>query len=294
MRFSQPSERISNPSVRGYLFWGYFCWFQHGSATITEYWEFNTDSFKVLLLLQLFVTAREVEPVTRFKSAVSKLQTCFLIIALALVTLHGDYGQSQNYTDRVFVTSVLTGAQVIAALALMATIFCLKRRPAVFRPDHKAVDRQMTDSLWARYTFKWCQDTLKAAGKEKFENSDMPAMDHVVRSENATANFKRIVFKEDNLPLWAHIFWKFRYQFLFQWTGILFSNFFDVAPAFATLQLLRYLENRDDTDAIDPKAWKYVAGIVVATVSSRLVDSRIFWAAMAGMLFSFPRSALQY
>jgi hypothetical protein len=213
---------------------------------------------------------------------------------MALMALYEDYGRSSHYGDRAFITSALTGAQVIAALALMATIFCLQRRPAVFRPDDKVVDQQMSVSLWSRYSFHWCKDTLTAADTEQFENSDLPAMDHVVRSENATANFKRISLKEDSLPLWAHIFWKFRYQFLFQWTGILFSNFFDVAPAFATLQLLRYLENRDDLDVIDPTAWKYVAGIVLATVSSRLVDSRIMWLAMSGMRCSPLGFALQY
>ncbi|RFU76429.1 abc transporter [Trichoderma arundinaceum] len=109
-------------------------------------------------------------------------------------------------------------------------------------------------------------------------------MDHIARSENATANFKRIIFKHDILPLWAHITWKFRYQFLFQWSATLFTNFFDVAPAFANLQLLRHLESRDNLDTIDPVAWKWVAAIVVATISSRLVDSRVMWSNMADIV----------
>jgi hypothetical protein len=232
--------------------------------------------------VQLFVTSRVVEPVGRFKSAISRLQSCALIVAIASVALYADNGR-----EGASVTSLLTGAQLIAALTLMATIFAVKRRPEVFRPDGKPVDQQRSGSLWSRYSFHWGVSTIKTAGKDKFENADLPAMDHLVRSENATANFKRMVLNEKKVPLWAHIFWKFRYPFLFQWSAILFSNFFDVAPAFATLQLLQFLESRKDLNAIDPTAWKYVAGIVIATVSSRLVDSRIMWSAMAGM-FCIP------
>jgi hypothetical protein len=166
-------------------------------------------------------------------------------------------------------------------LAIISTIFSINRRPVVFRPDGKVVDQQMNVSLWSRYSFHWCIDTLSAAGKDQFENSDIPAMDHIVRSENATENFKNIVIK-DSMPLWAQIFWAFRGPLILQWSSILFSNFFDVAPAFATLQLLKYLETRTDPNAIEPGAWKYVVGIVVATISTHLVDSRIMWWVMGG------------
>jgi len=134
----------------------------------------------------------------------------------------------------------------------------------------------MNVSLWARYSFQWCVDVLSAAGKEKIENSDVPAMDHTVRSKEATEWFNNIVIK-DSMPLWVQIFWAFRGPLMLQWLSILFSNFFDVAPTFATLQLLKYLEARTDPNTIEPGAWKYVVGIIVATTSTHLVDSRIMW-----------------
>ncbi|RDW69893.1 hypothetical protein BP5796_08290 [Coleophoma crateriformis] len=239
----------------------------------------------VLLLVQLIATTREVEFVPRFHSAISRITTCILIAIIAWVALLGDDDRnSQSYTKRMLATSILTSAQIAAAVALFAAIFSVRRRPAVFRPDGKIVDRQMNVSLWSRYSFQWCVDVLRNAGKDKFENEDLPAMDHVVRSENATASFRNMVLKEDSLPLWVQIFWQFRWQLIWQWSAILFSNFFDVAPAFATLQLLRYLEAREDADAIDPMAWKYVIGIVVATMSSHLVDSRIMWLVMSDIV----------
>ncbi|PTB66969.1 P-loop containing nucleoside triphosphate hydrolase protein [Trichoderma citrinoviride] len=238
----------------------------------------------ILLLLQLLVASRELAPVERFNSVTSTQWTGIWIVCIASLDLHALNGLSSRNNGGLLTTSILTASQIGAAIALMATIWTIQRRPDVFRPDGRVVDSQKTLSLWARYSFEWGLGMLRAAGTEKFENSDMPAMDHIVRAENATASFKDIIFKPDRLPLWAHITWKYRWQFLFQWSATLFTNFFDVAPAFANLQLLRYLETRDNLDVIDPVAWIYVAAIVIATISSRMVDSRVMWSEMADIV----------
>ncbi|KAL7935404.1 P-loop containing nucleoside triphosphate hydrolase protein [Trichoderma chlorosporum] len=238
----------------------------------------------ILLLLQFFVASREIEPVVRYNRATSSLKTIVVIIVIASTVLHGISGVYPRPNDGLFIDSILTWIQIGAALVLSGIIASIKRRPDVFGPDGRVVDSQRTFSLWSRYSFDWPLDVLRAAGSEKFENSDLPAMDHMVRSENATANFKNIIFKADRLPLWAHIMWKFRYRFIWMWGALLFTNFFDVAPAFANLQLLRHLETRENFDIIDPVAWKWVAAIVAATISSRLVDSRVMWSEMADIV----------
>ncbi|KAL6817099.1 P-loop containing nucleoside triphosphate hydrolase protein [Trichoderma sp. SZMC 28015] len=238
----------------------------------------------ILLFLQFLVASREVEPVTRFNSVTSSGRTCFLIIGIAAVTLSGIRDLYYVERDRHFITSILIWIQIGAAVALIGTIASIKRRPDVFGPDGRVVDSQRTLSLWSRYSFDWPMKVLRAAAAEKFENSDLPAMDYTVRSENATASFKDIIFKSDRLPLWAHIMWKFRWRFIWMWGALLFTNFFDVAPAFANLQLLRHLETREHFDIIDPVAWKWVAAIVGATISSRLVDSRVMWSETADIV----------
>ncbi|KAH8800609.1 hypothetical protein F5884DRAFT_757461 [Xylogone sp. PMI_703] len=222
----------------------------------------------LLLLLQLVDTALQVAPVARFKSAVSRLTSCFLLAGIAWISLLDD--------DAALITTILTGLQLATAVTLIFAIAAIKRRPVVFRPDGRIVDQQMNVGLASRYSFQWCVDILAAAGKDVFDNADLPAMDHVARSEDATKRFQNIVLK-DSTPLWVQIFWAFRWQFFLQWSSILFSNFFDVAPAFATLQLLKYLETRTDTSGVEPGAWKYILGIAAATTSSHMVDSRIMW-----------------
>ncbi|KAF8859695.1 hypothetical protein BDZ45DRAFT_801381 [Acephala macrosclerotiorum] len=199
-----------------------------------------------------------------------------------------DGSPSDNGDDNNVLGIVLL---VPAWFLLLLQLFSISRlvEPVV---KFKAITARLTTCfliaglIFSRYSFHWGIDVLATAGKEKFENSDMLAIDHIVRSEDATARFRNIVIKEDSLPLWVQIFWAFSWELTSQWLGILFSNFSDVAPAFATLQLLQYLETRQDVDAIEPGAWKYVAGIVAATVSWLMVDSRLIWWIMTAMFDS--------
>jgi len=243
----------------------------------------NPNLPQLLLLVQLIATAQELKPVTRFESATSRLRSCVLIAATACVAWFGDHGHGHQYSNRVFVTSVLAGAQIIAVLVLMAAIFAVKRHPTVFRQDTKVVDREMGANLWSRYSFQWCIETLTASSKDKFGSADLPALNHRIRSEITTASFKNMSLNREKIPLWLQIIWQFRGVLTWQWVMILISNFFDVAPAFATLQLLQYLESRKDIDDRDPMAWKYVLYIVVATASSHFIDSRIGWSRSTGL-----------
>jgi hypothetical protein len=227
-------------------------------------------------LLQLIDASVQPAPVVRFKATIAKLKSCFLLGGMIWVSLLGD-------ADTVATT--LTSIQMGAILGLVAAVASLRRRPKLFRSDGHIVDQEMNVNLWSRYTFQWCVDALAAASKERFENSDVPAISHYIKSEVVVERFKGIVLK-DNMPLWLQIFWAFKGALLVQWSAILFSNFFDVAPAFAVLQLLRYLETRTDPNAIEPGAWKYVLGIALATTSSHCVDSRIMWWAKASMFCS--------
>ncbi|OJJ47560.1 hypothetical protein ASPZODRAFT_1715312 [Penicilliopsis zonata CBS 506.65] len=107
-----------------------------------------------------------------------------------------------------------------------------------------------------------------------------------LRAEASTAAFYDSVLN-DSLPLWARLTWMFRWSLIRVWVSIIVSNFFDVAPAFATMKMLQHLERREadpNAPAVDPDAWKYVLAILTATVSTQIVDSRIMWWEMATLV----------
>ncbi|PYH90961.1 P-loop containing nucleoside triphosphate hydrolase protein [Aspergillus ellipticus CBS 707.79] len=227
----------------------------------------------VLLLVQLVETTRQTGPVARFQSALWKQAPAIFIGGIAYTALPRYDG---SYSNGFVVTTALVGLQLGALLALLAIIWFVKCRPAVFGPDGRMVDEEMNGGLWTRYGFGWASTILALGGKEKLNDTDLPAMNHSVRSKDVTDSFSTQAL-QSSTPLWIRIAWQFRGQLIRQWLSILFSNFFDVAPAFANLQLLQFLETRGASDQEGLTAWKYVVAIALATASSSLVDSRIIW-----------------
>jgi ABC-type multidrug transport system fused ATPase/permease subunit len=180
----------------------------------------------------------------------------------------------ENPDDIVLV--VTTIAQIIAAFAVATALFLVKRRPDVFRSDGKVVERQYQSSLWARYTFSWSSEILDLAATKLIDIADLPAPDVSFRSNVVKEKFRSIALKP-SLKLWALLLWSFWYQLLWQWSLIAISTLFDVAPQYAMLQLLRFLEARQGFDAIDPQAWFWVGAMFAITVGSTIIDHRIMW-----------------
>ncbi|KAL3419949.1 ABC transporter [Phlyctema vagabunda] len=227
----------------------------------------------VLLLIQFVDTSRQVQLITRYHSAISRLASTFLLEVLAITIVFGDLPRDKS---NFAVTVSLTGTQALLAVAIIVALFAIPRRPDVFRPDGTIVERQRTASLWKFYTFNWSSELLDVAAKKLIEIKDLPALDANLRSKESTAKFRSTVLK-DTVPLWKILVWAFRFQLLRQWILVALSTIFDVAPQFAMLKLLQYLEARDKVDAIDPKAWLCVFGLFFATLASTLIDYRVTW-----------------
>ncbi|GLA45132.1 hypothetical protein AnigIFM63604_003570 [Aspergillus niger] len=227
----------------------------------------------LFLLVQFTDSITQTHPVARFESVIWKQATIVLIGGIALSVL-----ASENVPggSRPSIAAILTGVQVPTLLALVGAIWCVERRPAVFSPDSKEIDREMTVNLWNRLTFRWAPEIMSEGAKEALESEALPTMNHAVRSKEASDEFSAMALT-DAQPLWIRIFWQFRVQLLRQWIAVLVSNFFDVGPSFATLQLLQYLESRENSDVRDPSAWRYVMLIALAAMGTNLVDSRIMW-----------------
>ncbi|PBP23976.1 P-loop containing nucleoside triphosphate hydrolase protein, partial [Diplocarpon rosae] len=226
----------------------------------------------ILSLLQVLDTFTETQIVTRSKRGVTS-GLSFLLVALSA----GILISSENLGDRQSIGSTVTlTAQICTALAIVVAFGLIKRRPDVFTPDGRPVERQFTSSLWTRYSYNWSSDLLDLAATKLIESPDLPAMDAHVRAADAKEAFKSIALKPD-VSLWLQVFWAFRWQITFQWLMVIASSILDSAPSLAMFQLLRYLEARTEFDAIDHKAWLCVAALLVATLAETLVDYRVNW-----------------
>ena len=152
----------------------------------------------------------------------------------------------------------------------------VERRPDVFGADGRVVERQFQSSLLARYTFSWSIDTLDLAATKLVDIADMPAANTTFRSTDVKTKFREISLKP-TLKLWALLLWAYCFQLAWQAAIVITSTLFDVAPQFAMLRLLQFLEARQGFDAIDPQAWLWVGAMFAVTVGSTLIDYRAMW-----------------
>ena len=230
------------------------------------------NSRKIFMLLQLLDTGLETDIIIKFQRGAYNLASCCFIAVLAGTVLLGQMPQEPDNT----VLIVTTMAQVVAAFGIATAFFFVERRPDVFRPDGKVVERQYKGSLWARYTFSWSPEILDLAATKLIDIADLPAPDTSFRSNALKEKFRSIALKP-SLKLWALLLWTFWYQLFWQWSLIAISTLFDVAPQFAMMKLLQFLEARQGFDAVDPQAWLWVGAMFAVTVGSTLIDHRVMW-----------------
>ncbi|KAF8854593.1 P-loop containing nucleoside triphosphate hydrolase protein [Acephala macrosclerotiorum] len=229
---------------------------------------FWTWVFTVLQVLDVF---RETRIVTRWERGVQSSISFFLIIVLAGIVISS---QTLDFPQNI-AFYVTLGVQIGSALAVGLTFILIKRRPDVYS-NGKVVERQLTSSIWTRYTYNWSSDILDLAATKLIEPEDLPSMDAHVRAKDVKSYFRSIILKPTT-SLWLQIFWAYRGPLVFQWFMVILSSVIDTAPQLAMLQLLRYLEVREGFGFIDPRAWICVGSLLVATALETLVDYRITW-----------------
>lgn len=224
------------------------------------------------MLAQLADTARVDNCVERFNRAYWNAYSSVLIFGLGLAVL---FRGVPTYPENA-VLGCVTSLQILAALVVTCGLVSIERRPDVYSPEGTFVERQFKASLWARYTYSWSSDILDLAATKLIDITDMPALDSHIRSKEAKDRFRDTSLKP-TVKLWILIFWNLQAEFYWQWFLITISCFFDVAPQYAMLELLRFLEDRQDFNALDPKGWVWVGVMFLVTVGSTLIDYRIFW-----------------
>jgi len=222
--------------------------------------------------MQVVLISREIRPIPRYQLGV------YSSISLVLVAVSSGFVLSTEIPDGYGRTPFICALtiQLFASIVASITFLFIKRRPDVFAPNGKVVERQFQSSVWARYSYNWSSDILDLAATKLIDLSDLPAMDSHVRAQEARQHF-RSISPDSTLSLWRQIFWVFRWKLVFQWLLVIFSSIMDSAPQFATLKLLQYLERRQKSGVVDPKAWLCVGFLLVATMAGNIVDYRVSW-----------------
>ena len=238
----------------------------------------NSDNIltkhKILALIQVLDVFRETRIIPRYQRGVLTSVSFFLLAVLTGCILAGE-NPKIDYPGNV-VTAVTGAVQMISAVGVALVFLSIDRRPDVFTPEGKVVERQYQSSIWTRYSYNWSSDILDLSARKLIELSDLPAMDSHMRAKDVKESFQSIVLKP-TVSLWLQIFWAFKWQLLLQAWLCIVSSAADVFPQVAMLKLLEYLEARKKSGIIDPKAWVCVVALFLATVAETMVDYRVSW-----------------
>jgi ABC-type multidrug transport system fused ATPase/permease subunit len=234
----------------------------------------NAHEIQLFGILQILDAFREPRIVPRYQRGVSCAASFLLIAIVAGIVLSSSQENLGSYDIVPF--NIIAAFQIFAALAISSFFVTIKRRPDVFTPEGKLVERQYQSSLWTQYSYNWSSDILDLSATKNIEVSDLPAMDSHVRARDVKEAFKSIVLKP-TISLWLQFFWAYRKPLVVQWFMMILSALVDAARQLSMLQLLQYLEARQGFDLIDPKAWFCVGSILFVTLAETLIECRVNW-----------------
>lgn len=171
-------------------------------------------------------------------------------------------------------------AQLVLVIATGIANVCIPRRPAVF-DDGRPVDAMNTETALSKYTFAWSAVILQlAATKGTLDLDDLPRPDHKTRSRDVTKSW---IDANRSGSLILRLFLAHKWSFAIQWFLTLIQAFGNLAPQFALLHILRFLEQREGGKPISSEAWIWVILLGVATAISSWVEAWLYWISHSGL-----------
>ncbi|KAJ5633754.1 P-loop containing nucleoside triphosphate hydrolase protein [Penicillium herquei] len=182
---------------------------------------------------------------------------------IVAVQIHAKYLDPEgSFWDLSAVSCELYLAFVIAFIQLL-----FPRRPNVFSPDGKPIDRESSVSVLARYSMQWCENALATAGSGV-------RIDGLPRLNWKTRSGSQPLITLSKVSLWNHILSERFYGFALQWTLMLVRSVITFGAPYCIMQLLRCLE---DNNTPTNTAWIWLMGITVSSVAETVLHYHMAW-----------------
>ncbi|KAJ6013734.1 P-loop containing nucleoside triphosphate hydrolase protein [Penicillium herquei] len=191
------------------------------------------------------------------------LRGSLLAIFIVAVQIYAKYLDPEgSFWDLSAASRELYLAFVIASMQLL-----FPRRPNVFSPDGKPVDRESSVSVLAKYSMQWCENALAIAGSGV-------RIDHLPRLNWKTRSGSQPLITLSNISLWNHILSERFYGFALQWTLMLLRSVITFGAPYCIMQLLRCLE---DNNTPSNTAWIWLMGITVSSIADTVLHYHMAW-----------------
>ena len=215
----------------------------------------------------------EPHPVKRYRSGIigatsSLILFCLLSLATALDLPEMDLG--------LMAQMVLNITQLAAAFLTGVASLSIPRRPDVYLPNGKVVEKMSKVSALSRIGFTWPTYLLDLSGSKKtLDMTDLPGLNALTRSKNKHNAFMAI---KQGGRLWQRLFRAYWLQFIWLWFLVLVQSLLSYIPRFAVLRLLQILEQRTVEGNIDyTEAWLWVGGLAASNVLSVVFETQLGW-----------------
>ena len=215
----------------------------------------------------------ELHPVKRYRSGVIGATSGLVIVCLLSFAI----GLKLPETNLESKTQTILQITQLAAASLMSVAFLsYPRRPDVFLPNGKVVEKMTTVSALSRIAFLWPAYVLDLSGSKKtLDMTDLPGLNVLTRSKNKHDAF---VAMKPGGRLWQRLFRAYWFQFIWLWSLVIVQSLLTYVPRFAVLRLLQILEHRTVKGDVDyTEAWLWVGGLAASNLLSVVVDTQLGW-----------------
>lgn len=215
----------------------------------------------------------EPHPVKRYRSGIIGATSSLVLFCLLTLAM-GRKIPETNLQSRA--QTVLNTTQLAAAFLLSVAFLSFPRRPDVFLPNGKVVEKMTKVSALGRIAFTWPTYLLDLSGSKKtFDMTDLPGLNALTRSKNKHDAF--MAMKQGG-RLWQRLFRAYWLQFIWLWSLVLVHSLLSYIPRFAVLRLLQILEQRTVKEDIDyTEAWLWVGGLAASNVLSVVFETQLGW-----------------
>ncbi|OIW35256.1 hypothetical protein CONLIGDRAFT_47777 [Coniochaeta ligniaria NRRL 30616] len=214
-----------------------------------------------LICLQAICLPLRHQYLLRFRLTIYGLLSCLILASIiAWKDAYPALGDLMAPEIQTKVYSILSLVQLAAAASAACAFAGFPRRPDVF-DNGSLVDQQHTVSLLKRLSYSYNMVVFDIAKERQMKISDLPVMDHAIRSRNLTAEF---LANCGDGKLWRQLLRVNLFKIAVQWILTIAGSVLSLFPQLVLYKFLQAIESRGDSDTVDPYMFVWAFALLLS------------------------------
>ncbi|KAF7586657.1 hypothetical protein BBP40_008526 [Aspergillus hancockii] len=226
-----------------------------------------------LLCLQSVGLFTEASTVERYRLGIYCFWTSALTVAVPCIELSLFWSAGYDINPGRAPIGLLATQIITASLRGLFSIL-IPRRPNVYH-DGQVVDRELTGSVYSRFTFSWANGLMDyAARNQSLDIDSLPKLPFAVRAETL---YKRLEQTRQSRKLWRALVLGNIRPLIWQAVLSLVTCVLSFGPQIAMYGILKSLEDQSMELGASLNAWLWVVALGVMIVVSYSIESWLWW-----------------